>query len=114
MRRLQNQLVSRSASPTFLLLQWLLFFIQTTATFIGRAYYNLIGLHADTLTNSAKSLLLPTLVVPCFVLLTSRRLSHGSILSFRMIYAGLWLWFFGATISTLAHREDPVVVLIYA
>jgi O-antigen ligase len=113
MRQLRNLLVNRSVGLPFFLLLCLLFFIQTTSTVVGRAYYHLVGLHADTLTNGTKSLLLVTLIVPFLILIATKPFRTRIPSSYFVIHVGLWLWFAGATISTLSHGRNPIVVLNY-
>jgi O-Antigen ligase len=109
------------SSPPFLLALLLFFFIQIEPTILGRAYTHFLGLNAAGMEGSflgtgslftvVQTLSLLTIVLPVLIWATSRPLAWGSNLPSIAIRSGLGLWLTGAAISTLAHFENPLVIL---
>src|SRR5215472_12778511 len=105
----------------FLLMLLLLFFIQIEPTILGRAYTHLLGLNAaglegsflgsGSLLTSLQALSLLTIVIPFLICVTSRPQPWQANLSSVTIRLGLGMWLVGAEISTLAHLENPLVIL---
>jgi hypothetical protein len=106
-------------NPAFLFLLFLLFFIQMETTLLGRAYTHIIGLNAagqntseSELVTLFQALCLATILMPLLIAATSKRLPRRRKLSsYAFIRWGLGLWLCGAVISTLAHRDDPSIIL---
>ena len=109
------------SSLPFLLVLFLLFFIQIEPTILGRAYTHLLGLNAagmegsflgsGSFLTSLQALSLVTIVIPFLICVTARPQAWQSNLSSVTIRLGLGLWLVGGGISTLAHMENPLVIL---
>jgi O-Antigen ligase len=105
----------------FLLALLLVFFIQIEPTILGRAYTHFLGLNAagvegsfrgtGSLLTVVQTLSLLTIVLPVLIWATSRPPAWRSNLPSIAIRLGLGLWLTGAAISTLAHFENPLVIL---
>jgi hypothetical protein len=102
----------------------LLFFIQTENTILGRAYTHLLGFNsagadkssmdANCLTVAMESLFLGTILIPILISLVSKPAAHQRTSLYATIRVGLSSWLLGATLSTMAHYTNALVVLNYA
>jgi hypothetical protein len=107
-------------SLSLVVLLGLLFYIEAEPTLVGRAYTHYLDFNAagtpgffarGSLLTALQSVFLFTIIAPLLIWITSPRPLERRSLSSLLIRAGVWSWVAGALISTLAHRDDPLVIL---
>jgi O-antigen ligase len=112
-----------SQRPEFLLMLLLLFWIPMESTLLGRVYTHVLGLNSKVAGNvllkmeavivSLQSFLLLTIVLPIAIIILSKAAprKHQAPFAIRL---GLSIWLLGASISSLAHFNDGLVILNFA
>jgi hypothetical protein len=113
----------RLFTPAYVLLLFLLFWLPIESTLIGRAYTHVVGLNgagalrvtmnSETIVIAVRAAFLMTIQVPFLIVLFSRRTWHNRTPSMLLVRIGLCVWLAGATLSTLVHIDNALVLLNY-
>jgi O-antigen ligase len=103
---------NRIPSIRLLLAMVLFFFIAAEISIVGRAYFSVTNLRADTIRSEYETLLHATIVLPLLILITRNwrvpllSRTPGAVL----FVIGIWLWLVGSILSAIAHRDMPQAI----
>jgi hypothetical protein len=105
---------NRIPSIRLLLAMALFFFIAAEISIVGRAYFSVTNLRADTIRSEYETLLHATIVLPLLILITRNwripllSRTPGAVL----FVIGIWLWLVGSILSAVAHSDMPQTIAV--